>query len=289
MTLISSRGTLLNGYQDLLLQTDISLCHADQLMDQRRNKPDLCDQRIYAADGMIYFVENRIPKLAITRRENNPILLNIERAIEELAGRGSYRPSPRDVNLALSEKDTLFIDLTEVNLCPKLERTGTGIYGYISIPTNRYHDQLDNQELQKLVQRFYGRGRALVRNMKMLSEGGIEQTRIFLPNLDYIREHAADRPFALLAWLNSFRFSSNIVSDNCASNEDFHVYGMGKDGAREATFHGKAPYPSKEERWDGSWIFQAKFHDVQQIGPVEARRQLLADIDDELSKITKKY
>ncbi len=67
------------------------------------------------------------------------------------------------------------------------------------------------------------------------------------------------------------------------------VYGMGKDGAREATFHGKAPYPSKEERWDGSWIFQAKFHDVQQIGPVEARRQLLADIDDELSKITKKY
>ncbi len=67
------------------------------------------------------------------------------------------------------------------------------------------------------------------------------------------------------------------------------VYGMGSDGAREATFQGKAPYPSKEEQWDGSWIFQAKFHDIQQIGPKEARRSLLAEFDDELLKITKKY
>ena len=67
------------------------------------------------------------------------------------------------------------------------------------------------------------------------------------------------------------------------------IYGMGKDGSREVTFQGKAPYPSNEEQWDGNWIFQAKFHDVQQIGPKEARKSLVADIDDELSKITEKY
>jgi hypothetical protein len=67
------------------------------------------------------------------------------------------------------------------------------------------------------------------------------------------------------------------------------VYGMGKDGSREATFSGKANYPSAAEQWDGNWIFQAKFHDVPQIGPKEARRQLLADLDDELSKIIHKY
>lgn len=67
------------------------------------------------------------------------------------------------------------------------------------------------------------------------------------------------------------------------------VYGMGSDGSREATFEGKAPYPSKEEQWGGSWIFQAKFHDAQQIGPKEARRRLLVELDDELSKITEKY
>ena len=67
------------------------------------------------------------------------------------------------------------------------------------------------------------------------------------------------------------------------------VYGMGSDGAREATFHGKAPYPSKEEQWGGSWIFQAKFHDVQQIGPKKAREAFAAELKDELSKITEKY
>jgi hypothetical protein len=67
------------------------------------------------------------------------------------------------------------------------------------------------------------------------------------------------------------------------------VYGMGKDGSREATFSGKADYPSTAERWDGKWVFQAKYHDVPQIGPKEARRQLVADLDDELSKIVEKY
>lgn len=67
------------------------------------------------------------------------------------------------------------------------------------------------------------------------------------------------------------------------------VYGMGSDGSREATFRGKAPYPSTQDQWDGSWIFQAKFHDVQQIGPRKARRHLLAELDDELLKITGKH
>lgn len=67
------------------------------------------------------------------------------------------------------------------------------------------------------------------------------------------------------------------------------IYGMGKDGAREATFQGKAKYPSEKEQWDGSWIFQAKFHDTMQLGPVKARELLINDIDEELKIITEKY
>ena len=67
------------------------------------------------------------------------------------------------------------------------------------------------------------------------------------------------------------------------------IYGMGKDGAREATFSGKAPYPSEVEQWDGEWIIQTKFHDHQQIGHKESRRVLFAELDNELSKITEKY
>ena len=60
------------------------------------------------------------------------------------------------------------------------------------------------------------------------------------------------------------------------------VYGMGRDGSREATFKGKALYPSKEEQWDGGWIFQAKFHEIDS---KEARRSLLGQLDNELSKV----
>jgi hypothetical protein len=67
------------------------------------------------------------------------------------------------------------------------------------------------------------------------------------------------------------------------------TFGEGPDGGREATFTGKAPYPSPNEAWDGEWIFQAKFHDVQRIGPDKARQQVLTDLKTELEKIVNKY
>lgn len=67
------------------------------------------------------------------------------------------------------------------------------------------------------------------------------------------------------------------------------IYGMGKDGSREVTFEGKAPYPSIDEQWDGKWIFQAKFHDIDRIGTDKARMVIKKDIKKELKKITKKY
>ncbi len=44
------------------------------------------------------------------------------------------------------------------------------------------------------------------------------------------------------------------------------TFGTGPDGGREATFQGKAPYPSLSDQWEGLWIFQAKFHDTKHIG-----------------------
>ena len=60
------------------------------------------------------------------------------------------------------------------------------------------------------------------------------------------------------------RLSQSLVQQIIGSSAK--VYGMGKDGAREATFNGRSTYPSKVEQWDGSWIFQAKFHDVVPVG-----------------------
>ena len=62
------------------------------------------------------------------------------------------------------------------------------------------------------------------------------------------------------------------------------TFGDGKDGGREATFTGSAPYPSLTERWCGEWILQVKYHNLQLIGVAKARRQVLTDIEHELEK-----
>jgi hypothetical protein len=66
-------------------------------------------------------------------------------------------------------------------------------------------------------------------------------------------------------------------------------FGAGRDGAREATYQGTAPYPSQAEQWSGDWIFQVKFHDIDLIGTQRARANILTDLAAELDKITKKY
>jgi hypothetical protein len=67
------------------------------------------------------------------------------------------------------------------------------------------------------------------------------------------------------------------------------TFGDGPDGGREATYSGKAPYPSKNEQWDGNWIFQSKFHDLNAIGHDKSRTQILSDLKSELEKITVKF
>ncbi len=67
------------------------------------------------------------------------------------------------------------------------------------------------------------------------------------------------------------------------------TFGDGPDGGREATFHGKAPYPSIADQWDGTWVFQAKFHQISRIGPDTARREIMKDLKNELEKIVFKY
>ncbi len=67
------------------------------------------------------------------------------------------------------------------------------------------------------------------------------------------------------------------------------TFGEGPDGGREATYSGKADYPSRAQQWKGEWIFQAKFHDIQRIGADKARKQIPLDLKDELGKITGRY
>ncbi len=61
-------------------------------------------------------------------------------------------------------------------------------------------------------------------------------------------------------------------------------FSKGKDGAREATFIGTAPYPSESEQWTGHWIFQVKYAEIG-CGIKEARDRVKYLIGSELKKI----
>ena len=56
----------------------------------------------------------------------------------------------------------------------------------------------------------------------------------------------------------------HLVQSLCKKiiGEGVSIFGAGPDGQREATFNGSAPYPSKIDCWDGYWVFQAKFKEI---------------------------
>lgn len=61
-------------------------------------------------------------------------------------------------------------------------------------------------------------------------------------------------------------------------------FGQGADGGREATFQGKAPYPSVTEKWDGYWVIQAKYKMVQRETDLKDFSWLKVQIEAELKK-----
>ena len=63
-------------------------------------------------------------------------------------------------------------------------------------------------------------------------------------------------------------------------------FGEGPDGGREATFDGPAEYSSKENKWNGRWLFQAKFHRPHSV--LEARKKVFDDINNEFIKLKKR-
>ena len=62
-------------------------------------------------------------------------------------------------------------------------------------------------------------------------------------------------------------------------------FGGTKDGGRDATYDGAAPFPSEHTQWDGYWVFQAKHVDLETQGAKGARDALLKAFEKECKTI----
>ena len=72
-------------------------------------------------------------------------------------------------------------------------------------------------------------------------------------------------------------------------------FGSGKDGGREATWSQPINHPTysrptnKDTDVVKEWVFQVKYHDLDQRGWSAARSAVVEDLDKELEKIVHKY
>lgn len=82
----------------------------------------------------------------------------------------------------------------------------------------------------------------------------------------------------------TYRIQGNLVQ-----------FGPGKDGGREATWTQPPDHPgysrpaNKTKDVPKEWVFQVKYHDLDQRGWSVARDAVIEDLDKELGKIVKKY
>ncbi len=208
MTIESVVGSLQETYKLLRPET---ILHVDQLTTERRTNHELRSQWFHTADGEVYFLqgEKKTPTLAMTRGANNPLFQDstIDTYCEQLRRDGNYHPSAEETQRALKASDTVLIDLTEL----KLSGDETE-WRHLALDPREWEKL--NTEQQKLAQRVYGPAAEFAANMKMLADAGISETKIFVLNPEYVREHAQQGALGRASWLGSFHdnsdFSANV-------------------------------------------------------------------------------
>jgi hypothetical protein len=66
-------------------------------------------------------------------------------------------------------------------------------------------------------------------------------------------------------------------------------FGGSKDGGRDAAYEGAALFPTAQESWSGSWVFQVKYIDIQDAGSDAARSRLRKTFRTEIKNILARH
>lgn len=115
---------LSHHYSSINLST---IRHIDELITERRDNPSLRDKNYLTGDFLIYYTENNLPKLAITRVTHNPLFQTekIAQLSEDFMFSSIWHGLPlpyekwfwqqRKLKKALTDPQTTIIDLTKIH------------------------------------------------------------------------------------------------------------------------------------------------------------------------------
>ena len=185
-----------------------SIQHADEITTARRTDKSLRKMWFWTGDGSIYSVKDGEAYLSLTRRQHNPVFNNIEEAARQLLSEDhNYRPPQKDVETALEAEDTLTVKISDLEL-KKLDEE----FGYFEIDTENY-DSL-NPAQRAVAERAYGSGKEFEDNMKLLREGQINKTRVYVLNQNYVLDNVEEgEAVSRACWLGYFINDSGFGAD----------------------------------------------------------------------------
>ena len=158
--------------------------HSDELTDARREEQDLKEELrntwFWTADGPLYNTENKEPTLYLTRLSNNLVFRHFPESVDQIFCTGNYTPDPKEAKKVTEAEDTLVIPLRGLNF----EKHDNNEFGYFKFPPLNHKL---NKYQRRLVERAFGQDN-FERNMKMLSDADIKETRIWILNPNYVKE-----------------------------------------------------------------------------------------------------
>jgi len=233
MTLETKIGRLSKVLPEFELDT---IQHAAEISNERRTHPnryvreELIKNWFWTADFSIYRIEDGEAVLYLGDITTNLIFENIGKAKIQLKEDKNYFPSRKDIQRVLGSVETgntLRIELSDLGLeTHKNRKNSNNEYSYFEINTSDYNNTL-NETQREFAERIYGQGEDFIKNMKMLSEAGIEATKIYVLNPDYIKRNV--RGYSAIA-RTCCLFNFEGSSDFCAAGRDIKLENSGLRG-----------------------------------------------------------
>jgi hypothetical protein len=143
-------------------------------------------------DGVIYFMDVGIPKLALTRPQVNPILLNPLQANNQFNQLKSYPLTPTDFNRVMRDPETKVVDITQVRYFKLNEKT---MIAQFVVGSYKAIEDYNYEEQQFLMQILGPTKKDFKENVQMFgSLMGDKRFCFYTP--EYVKAHAREGPFA---------------------------------------------------------------------------------------------
>ncbi len=208
---------------------------AQQHINARRTEPDskkreaLRNRWYWTNDSALYPIEKG--KSVVYLGRGDLILDNILEATSQLRQNNNYRPGEEIAYAFKRAPTTVRAGLDDLGL-----KRHDDEFSYLVIKTLKGRDGLNPIQLI-IAERPYGQAEDFEDNMKMLRDAGINETRVWILNPDYIKEMNKQGPIARVSGLD--RFGNDSGFDAGVRNVD-DPYG-GLRGGLKKSAEGAAP------------------------------------------------